>query len=93
MVNQFRGDRALFQDGVRILEEKTGVPVVGVVPYTDVDLEDEDSLSGKLYRQERGVIDIAVIRLPHISNFTDFDVFSQYPEVGIRYVGSCLSSS
>ena len=87
VVNQFRGDRALFQDGVRILEEKSGVPVVGVVPYTDVDLEDEDSLSGKLYRQERGVIDIAVIRLPHISNFTDFDVFSQYPEVGIRYVG------
>ena len=77
----------MFQDGVRILEEKSGVPVVGVVPYTDVDLEDEDSLSGKLYRQERGVIDIAVIRLPHISNFTDFDVFSQYPEVGIRYVG------
>ncbi len=87
VVNQFRGDRTLFHDGVSILEERSGKPVAGVVPFIDCDLEDEDSLSTKLSRREQsGLIDIAVIRLPKISNFTDFDVFSQYEDVSVRYV-------
>ena len=87
IVNKFRGDRTIFSDGVDILEQKSGKPVVGVVPYINCDIEDEDSLSDKLQnRSAKGVIDIAVIRLPRISNFTDLDVFSQFEQVSVRYV-------
>ena len=86
IVNQFRGDITLFDDGVKILEERGGVPVLGVVPHIRVDLEDEDSLSEKLSAEGGGLIDIAVIRFPRISNFTDFDVFRQYEGVSVRYV-------
>ena len=87
IVNRFRGDRSLFQDGVSILEQKSGKPVLGVVPYIRHDLEDEDSLSKRLAKSNKtGIIDIAVIRFPKISNFTDFDVFSQYQGVSVRYV-------
>ena len=86
IVNQFRGDVSLFQDGISILEQKSGLPVLGVVPHIRHNLEDEDSLSGRLSQNHtRGIIDIAVIRLPKISNFTDFDVFSQYQGVSVRY--------
>lgn len=86
IVNKFRGDRSLFKDGIKILEEKGGVPVSGVVPYMNIDIDDEDSLSSKLENRRKGLIDIVVIRLPKISNFTDFDVFSQYDEVSVRYI-------
>ena len=89
IVNQFRGDRRLFQDGVAILEQKSGLPVLGVVPYLRHDLEDEDSLSNRLAKtQNTGIIDIAVIRLPRISNFSDMDVFSQFSSVSVRYVSA-----
>lgn len=86
VVNKFRGDRRLFDDGVRILEERGGKPVVGVIPYVHCDIEDEDSLSVKLTATGGKALDIAVIRLPHLSNFTDFDVFAQYPDAAVRYV-------
>ncbi|MBP0960705.1 MAG: cobyric acid synthase [Oscillospiraceae bacterium] len=87
VVNRFRGDISLFDDGVSILEEKCGKPVIGVVPFVKHDLEDEDSLSSRLDKTENtGIIDIAVIRFPKISNFSDFDVFSQYEGVSVRYV-------
>lgn len=86
IVNKFRGDGRLFKDGERILEEKTLVPVLGVVPYLDVDIEDEDSLSDRLNQKEKGLIDIVVIKFPKISNYTDFDVFSRYKDVKVRYV-------
>ncbi len=87
VVNKFRGDKSIFQSGVDILEQRGGKPVVGVVPYINCDIEDEDSLSDKLEKKSAGgIIDIAVIRLPRISNFTDFDVFSQYEGVSVRYV-------
>ena len=90
IVNQFRGDKNLFQDGVTILEEKSRKSVLGVVPYLQCDIEDEDSLSHKLNgNQQAGLIDIAVIALPKLSNFTDFDVFSQYNGVSVRYVRKC----
>lgn len=88
VVNKFRGDRTLFEDGVSILKEKSGIDVIGVVPYLDVDIDDEDSLSTKLTNGEKKDIDIAVIKLPKISNFTDFDVFNQYENVSVRYVES-----
>ena len=87
VVNRFRGDISLFDDGVSILEEKCGKPVIGVIPFVKHDLEDEDSLSSRLDKTENtGIIDIAVIRFPKISNFSDFDVFSQYEGVSVRYV-------
>ncbi len=87
VVNKFRGDKSIFQSGVDILEQRGGKPVVGVVPYINCDIEDEDSLSEKLENKSAdGIIDIVVIRLPRISNFTDFDVFRQYDGVSVRYV-------
>lgn len=88
IINKFRGDKSLLDSGVEILEERGKTPVVGVVPYMDVNLEDEDSLSERFNRKFKADIDIAVIRLPHISNFTDFDVFEQFKEVSVRYVGT-----
>lgn len=61
----------------------------GVVPYLTLDLDDEDSLAPRLSaREARGVIDVAVVRLPHLSNFTDFDPLSRVPGMGVRYVSS-----
>ena len=77
IVNKFRGDRAILEPGIKTLEELCGVPVAGVVPYLDLDLDDEDSLTERFHRAEsRRAIDIAVIRLPRISNFTDFPPLS-----------------
>ena len=73
VINKFRGDLSLLQPGLRQIEELTQIPVVGVVPFLNVDLDEEDSLAPMLSaREKQGEIDIAVIRLPHISNFTDF---------------------
>lgn len=89
IINKFRGDRAILEPGLKTLEQLCGVPVAGVVPYIHVDIEDEDSLSGRLAENKvRKLIDIAVIRLPRISNFTDFDVFERYENVSVRYVTS-----
>ncbi|HEX8953002.1 MAG TPA: cobyric acid synthase CobQ, partial [Polyangia bacterium] len=70
VINKFRGDRALFADGVRFLEERTGIPVAGVVPHLgDTGIAGEDSL--ELDRARAG--DVAVVALPHLSNFDEFD--------------------
>lgn len=86
VVNKFRGDKSLFSDGTEMLSQRGGKPVVGLVPYISCDIEDEDSLSDKLTAAKTADIDIAVIHLPKISNFTDFDVFSQFSGVSVRYV-------
>ncbi|MBR6451081.1 MAG: cobyric acid synthase [Lachnospiraceae bacterium] len=86
IVNKFRGDISLFTDGIRILEEKSGKDVIGVVPYLDVRLDEEDSMTERFLDQERGDVDIVVIRLPHLSNFTDFECFTQVPGVSVRFV-------
>lgn len=88
IINKFRGDRSLLDSGIEILEEKGGIPVAGVVPYMDIQLEDEDSLTERFEKKERRKIDLAVIRYPRISNFTDFNVFEQIPEVSVRYITS-----
>ena len=109
IINKFRGDKALLEPGIRQIEDLCRIPVLGVVPYLDVDLEDEDSLSGKLCSglagngllsegrsagsasadcTKRCMVDIAVIRFPRISNFTDFDVFSRLAGVTVRYVSA-----
>ena len=87
VVNKFRGDRSILEPGIRILEELCGVPVAGVIPYTHVDIDDEDSLTERFSKTtERKLLDIAVIRLPRISNFTDFAPFERYGNVSLRYV-------
>ena len=87
IVNKFRGDRSILEPGIKILERLCGVPVAGVIPYTHVDIEDEDSLTERFARTtERKLLDIAVIRLPRISNFTDFTPFERYANVSLRYV-------
>lgn len=89
VVNKFRGDKTILEPGIKILEDLCGVPVAGVIPYTNVDIDDEDSLSEHFNRESsRKLIDIAVIRVPRISNFTDFAPFERYKNVSLRYVES-----
>ena len=87
VINKFRGDVEILRPGLSMLEEKTHLPVVGVVPYLKVDIEDEDSLSDRL-QQKNAVkpLDVAILRLPHISNFTDFMPLEPHPLLGVRYV-------
>lgn len=89
VINKFRGDPEILRPGLSTLEALTGKPVVGVVPWLDVDLDDEDSLSDRLVKKDRaGLIDIAVVRLPRLSNFTDFNPLERMEEVSLRYVKS-----
>ena len=88
IINKFRGDVSILEPGIQMLEEKGGIPVCGVVPYMKVQLEDEDSLTGKFKHRKEALIDLAVIRYPRISNFTDFDVFEHMEGVSVRYVTS-----
>ena len=87
IINKFRGDKTILDPGIEMLEKLCKKEVVGVVPYMDVDLEDEDSLSERLEGvREAKAIDIAVIRVPRISNFTDFNPLESIPGVSLRYV-------
>ncbi|MCM1046043.1 MAG: cobyric acid synthase [Candidatus Gastranaerophilales bacterium] len=87
IINKFRGDKQILAPGLAMITEKCGKEIFGVVPYMDVDIEEEDSLAESLeQRAVRGKIDVAVIRLPKISNFTDFQVLGAEPDVSVRYV-------
>lgn len=87
VINKFRGDVSLLEPGLEMLRQKTGVPVLGVVPYGRWDIDDEDSLAPRLsHTRAEGAVDIAVIRLPRISNFTDFAPLESHPALGVRYV-------
>ena len=90
IINKFRGDVEILRPGLVQLEQLTGKPVLGVVPMLDVDVDDEDSLSQRLEQRpaKKGLIDIAVIRLPRLSNFTDFNALERMEEVTLRYVRS-----
>ena len=87
VINKFRGDLDLLRPGLRQLEDLTGVPVLGVVPWLNTDIDDEDSLAPRLTQSTAEKdLDIAVIRLPHLSNFTDFSPLEEHPAIGLRYV-------
>lgn len=87
LVNKFRGDIGLFEDGIKIIEEKTKKDVLGVMPMIDVDIDDEDSFSHRLTSEfAKSKIDIAVIYLDKISNFSDFTALSAIEGVTVRYV-------
>ena len=91
LVNKFRGDMRLFESGIKMLEELCGIPVVGVVPYyKEIYIEEEDSvaLATKSVRAEQGKVNIAVILLRHLSNFTDFNVLERDPRVHLFYTNN-----
>ncbi len=88
IINKFRGDLHLFDDGCRIMEQICGIPVLGVVPMAEhIHVEEEDSvaLEAKLKASVIGKINVAVILLKHISNFTDFNVLERHPEINLYY--------
>ena len=87
IINKFRGDVEILRPGLTALEELTKVPVLGVVPWLDLDLDDEDSLSSRFSARRAGApLNVAVIRLPRLSNFTDFVPLERHPLVGLRYI-------
>ena len=87
IINKFRGDKSILEPGVAMIEERAKIPVVGVTPYINIQVDDEDSLSSRLEgSREVKLIDIAVIRVPRISNFTDFNPFEMVEGVSLRYV-------
>ncbi|MGE7760524.1 cobyric acid synthase [Peribacillus sp. NPDC097895] len=93
IINKFRGMRELLDDGIEWVEKETGIPVLGVLPYLEVNIEAEDSLALSSLRFKKPKtaefpIDVAVLRFPRISNFTDVDPFFDEPGVGVRLVGS-----
>jgi adenosylcobyric acid synthase (glutamine-hydrolysing) (EC 6.3.5.10) len=97
IINKFRGDKRLLRSGINFLEKKTGIKVLGVIPYfKDIKIPEEDSVplekrsagSNTQVTAENNVIDLAVISLPHISNFTDFDALENEPDVRLRYISS-----
>jgi len=91
IINKFRGDLRLFDSGKKILEDICKVPVIGVVPYyKDIYIEEEDSvdLAAKSFSREKGKINVAVVLLRHISNFTDFNALERDPRVHLYYTSN-----
>ena len=90
VINKFRGDPSLLGSGLDFLHERTGVPVAGVIPhFTDIRIPEEDSLGldPKTRASADAAVDVAVMRLPHVANFDDFDPLHNEPAVAVRYVG------
>jgi adenosylcobyric acid synthase len=85
VVNKFRGDLSIFEPGAAMLADVCRKPVVGVVPFLGVDIDDEDSLTERFAAKREGLVDVAVIRLPKISNFTDFAPLEATPGIRLRY--------
>lgn len=92
IINKFRGDLALFDDGVKIIEERIGVPVLGVVPHLrGLELDQEDSVDIERFRMTpfgAEMVNVAVVLLPHMSNFTDFNQLAAEDDVALRYVAT-----
>ncbi len=89
VINKFRGDLEILRPGLKMLEDRCGKEILGVLPYLQIDIDDEDSLSERLTGSGgAGLLDIAVIRLPKISNFTDFGALEATEGLSVRYVGN-----
>jgi len=91
IINKFRGDIQLFTEGRKILEELTGKPVVGVIPhFRDIFVEQEDSvvLDSATTKSKKGLVNVAVVLLKHMSNFTDFNLLEQHPNVHLYYTAN-----
>lgn len=91
LINKFRGDIRLFESGIKILENLCHIPVIGVVPYyKDIHIEEEDSvaLQSKNLQSTQGKVNIAVVLLRHMSNFTDFNILERDPRVHLYYTNN-----
>ena len=91
IINKFRGDIRLFDEGRRMLEDICGVPVLGVVPYyKDIHIEEEDSvaLAQKSFERQQGKVNVAVVMLRHLSNYTDFNALEQDPRLHLFYTNN-----
>lgn len=89
IINKFRGDLEILKPGIKMLEDIIKIPVLGVLPYAKLNIEDEDSLTERFSFKKGDVkvdIDIVVVKLPHISNFTDFNALENVAGVKVRYV-------
>jgi adenosylcobyric acid synthase len=87
LINKFRGDVELLMPGVRMLEEKIGISCLGVIPFIkDLNIDDEDSVTDRYRSVEKSDVNIGVIRLPYLSNLSDFTCFDNEKTVSIRYV-------
>lgn len=87
VINKFRGDKTILQSGLDMLEDLVKIPVIGVIPYMNVKLDEEDGATN-FNSVSKGDIDICVVKLPRISNFTDFDPFNFDEDVSVRYITS-----
>ncbi|MBY0527598.1 MAG: cobyric acid synthase [Gemmataceae bacterium] len=88
LINKFRGDASLLDSGLDYIRERTRRPVLGVLPFdATMQLDEEDSLGVENTQTNSGAVDIAVLRLPGLSNFTDFAALARAPGVSVRYVG------
>ncbi|NTW71492.1 MAG: cobyric acid synthase [Eubacteriaceae bacterium] len=88
IINKFRGDVKLLTPGIKMLEDLIGIPCLGVLPYFKLHIDDEDSVSLRFKNQTKKDITVGIVRLPHISNFTDFTPFEMEEDVFIKYIQS-----
>lgn len=90
IINKFRGDIDLFYDGVNLLTDLIKVPTIGILPYQKIDIDDEDSQSERLnsYSKEKALLDVVVINVAHMSNFSDFTYLAAQAEISLRYVNT-----
>ena len=89
IINKFRGDVRILEPGLRMLEERIHIPVLGVIPWMDVELEDEDSVTERFEKSSgAGDLHVVVVKLKHISNFTDFQSLALQPGVRVRYAST-----
>lgn len=86
IINKFRGDVKLLEPGIDMFYERLPIPCLGVVPYSQINVDDEDSVTDRFAQKTEAPIQIGIIRLPYMSNFTDFTVLELEPDVGIQYV-------
>ncbi len=96
IINKFRGDVKLLEPGLKMLEDLIHIPVLGVLPWHNIDIEDEDSLTQRFNRsQNSGDINISVLRFPHMSNYTDFTVLEAIDDINLSYIspGESLKES
>lgn len=90
VINKFRGDKSILEPGIKMIEDKTQKKSLGVIPYLKISLDDEDSLSNSFEKKNFSLVNIGVIKIPHISNFTDFAVFEQIENVSLHYIKNPL---
>lgn len=90
IINKFRGKKEYFQDGIQMLEEIIKIPVLGLIPYFNLKIDEEDGVSKKFNKKldyyDYDFVNIEIVKLPHMSNYTDFEVFEHIEKVNVRYI-------